>query len=327
VSFPEIILYRTRAILAAVLCTLAANDAAGSCGAAFCVVNTDWSTQGVLADSGVRFDLRFETIDLDQPRHGRDRVAVGAIPAHHDEVETRNDNWIATVDWSFAPRWAATLTLPYVDREHFHIHNHRGEPLAERWSFDGLGDARLQARRVFGGDSADGMSLIAWGVTAGVKLPTGKHDVTNAEGAVAERTMQPGTGTTDALLGLFWHGAAPVAGWSWFARAQALLPMGSRDGFKPGRSLQLDAGARYAVGTSLGVMLQLNATHKDRDRGVNSEPADSGQRAAFVSPGLSWNAGRDAQLYAFVQLPLYQSVNGVQLTAAWSALAGLSMRF
>ena len=29
----------------------------------------------------------------------------------------------------------------------------------------------------------------------------------------------------------------------------------------------------------------------------------------------------------FVQLPLYQSVNGVQLTAKWSALAGVSWRF
>ena len=47
----------------------------------------------------------------------------------------------------------------------------------------------------------------------------------------------------------------------------------------------------------------------------------------FVSPGLSWNFSRDAQLYGFVQLPIYQAVNGVQLTARWSALAGVSLRF
>jgi hypothetical protein len=74
-------------------------------------------------------------------------------------------------------------------------------------------------------------------------------------------------------------------------------------------------------------MLQANAVFKGRDSGPNAEPDDSGQRQLFVSPGMSWNATRDMQVYAFVQLPLYQAVNGVQLTADWSALAGVSFRF
>ena len=32
----------------------------------------------------------------------------------------------------------------------------------------------------------------------------------------------------------------------------------------------------------------------------------------FVSPGISWNLSKNTQLYAFVQIPVYQSVNGVQ---------------
>jgi hypothetical protein len=47
----------------------------------------------------------------------------------------------------------------------------------------------------------------------------------------------------------------------------------------------------------------------------------------FVSPGVSWNLSKATQLYAFVQLPIYQSVNGVQLTASRSFLAGVSSRF
>jgi hypothetical protein len=38
-------------------------------------------------------------------------------------------------------------------------------------------------------------------------------------------------------------------------------------------------------------------------------------------------APRTATLYGFVQLPLYQYVNGVQLTAGWSAVAGVSVQF
>jgi hypothetical protein len=41
----------------------------------------------------------------------------------------------------------------------------------------------------------------------------------------------------------------------------------------------------------------------------------------------SVNVSKSAQLYAFAQFPLYQKVNGVQLTADWSALAGVSWRF
>jgi hypothetical protein len=306
-------MHRHRALaLAAALCGLSI-DASASCGAAYCLVNTDWSAQGAWTEPGARIDLRYETIDLDQPRNGSTRVAVGEIPRHHDEVETKNRNFVAAFDWSFSPEAGLSLSLPYVDRDHLHIHNHQGEKIEERWSFRGMGDARLVGRY--------GMFSL------GVKLPTGKHDVVNGDGEEAERTLQPGSGTTDAILGLAWSGAAPLDGWSWFARAQATLPMNSRDGFRPGKTVQLDGGMRYAASSTVGLMLQANLQVKDRDSGVNAEPEDSGQRSLYLSPGISWNITRAAQLYAFVQLPVYQAVNGVQLTADWSALAGVSLRF
>ena len=315
------------ACIAAAAATMAAFDASASCGAAFCLVNTDWTSQGTYAPDGIHFDLHYEYVDLDQPRHGTDRVAVGEIPRHHDEVETRNHNIMAALDWSFAPKWGVSFSLPYVDRYHLHIHNHHGEKLAETWDFREIGDARLQGRYVDMAMADDASRMSTWGVNFGVKLPTGKFDVKNGEGSEAERTLQPGTGTTDALLGVFWHGAAPLTGWSWFSRASVVLPMNSRDDYKPGNQLLVDAGVRYAIGNNAAAMLQVNGQFKDRDKGANAEPDDSGQRQVFVSPGISWNPTRDTQVYAFVQLPIYQAVNGVQLTADWSALAGVSFRF
>lgn len=312
-------------ILGAAVCA-AALDASASCGSAFCLVNTDWSAQGAWTDGGARFDLRYETIDLDRPRAGRDRVAVGEIARDHDEVETRNRNVVAAVDWNLSPLWGVSLTLPYVDRRHLHLHHDGDEVHEERWNFRGLGDARVQARYVFTANDDPQLPCSA-GLTFGLKLPTGKHDVVNGDGEAAERTLQPGTGTTDALLGVFWHKSHPLTGWSYFTRAHAVVPIDSRDGFKPGRQLQADAGARYAVSSKVGLMLQANLQVKGRDQGVNAEPEDSGQRALYLSPGISWNAARDAQGYAYMQVPIYQSVNGVQLTAAWSAVAGVSWRF
>jgi hypothetical protein len=306
---------------------LAAFNAGASCGSAFCLVNTDWSSQGAWVEPGVRFDLRYETIDLDQPRSGRDRVAVGQIPRHHDEVETKNRNVVAAIDWNLAPAWGLSLSLPYVDRDHRHIHNHQGEHLLETWSFRELGDVRVLGRYEFFASREDVAAQRSAGLTFGVKLPTGRHDVANDEGELAERTLQPGTGTTDLLIGAYLHGAAPLADMSWFARVQAVVPMNSRDGYKPGKQLSVDGGVRYAVARDVGLMLQLNYLVKDRDGGAQAEPADSGQRQLFVSPGVSWNLSKNAQVYAFVQFPLHQSVNGVQLTADRSALAGVSWRF
>jgi hypothetical protein len=303
------------------------HDAAASCGAAFCLVNTDWSAQGAWVEPGARFDLRFETVTLDQPRTGTERIAVGEIPRHHDEVETKNRNWVANIDWSPSAAWGLNLSIPYVDREHVHVHNHHGEKLVEAWSFRDVGDVRVQARHELFSWSETPEHQSSAGVMLGVKLPTGKHDVANADGDLAERTLQPGSGTTDVLAGLYWHGMAPLNDVSWFMRVQGVIPANTRDGFKPGRQLSADMGARYAVGRDVGLMLQLNYIAKGRDSGPEAEPGDSGQRQLFVSPGVSWNVGRSAQLYAFAQFPVYQRVNGVQLTADWSALAGVSWRF
>jgi hypothetical protein len=318
---------KLRFALLGAVASCAAFNAAASCGSAFCLVNTDWSSQGAWADTGPRFDLRYELIDLDQPMHGTDRIGVGEIPRHHDEVSTKNRNLVGTAHWGFTPGWALSLSVPYVDREHLHFHNHQGEQIPETWSFRELGDARVQAQYQFFNSIADPTSPRSAGVTFGVKLPTGKSDVTNDEGEEAERSLQPGTGTTDLLLGTYWHGAAPLTGWTWFAQAQAVLPMNSHEGYKPGRQLHLDGGVRRAIGDDLALMLQVNYSAKGRDSGVNAEPEDSGQRQLFASPGVSYNLGRNAQAYAFVQLPLYQAVNGVQLVADWSAVAGVSFRF
>jgi hypothetical protein len=314
-----------RILLGAAMCA-AALDASASCGSAFCLVNTDWSAQGAWTGSGAVFDLKYEFIDLEQPRAGSDKVAVGEIPAHHDEVFTRNRNLVAGIDWNLTPLWGVSITLPYIDREHLHIHNHHGEKLEERWDFRGVGDARVQGRYVFTQSDNPEMPCLA-GVTFGLKLPTGKYDVANGDGDLAERTLQPGTGTTDALLGAYWHTARPLEGWAYFVRGQAVLPMNSRDEFKPGAQLYADAGARYAVNSKVALMIQANALWKGQDKGANAEPEDSGQHGLFVSPGISWNATRDVQAYAFVQVPVYQWVRGVQLTADWSAVAGVSLRF
>ena len=71
----------------------------------------------------------------------------------------------------------------------------------------------------------------------------------------------------------------------------------------------------------------MNTLWKDRDSGAKAEPEDTGGTFVHLSPGINVALSEKTQLYGFVQVPLYQRVNGVQLTADWSVAAGLSHRF
>ncbi len=294
-----------------------------SCGAAFCPINTQWDTQGMWTEPGWRADVRYEYIPQTEPRSGSDKIGVGQISHHHDEVKTINRNVLTTLDYGFASGWGVTASLPMVDRNHTHIHNHGGGQLIEQWDFTEIGDAQLVGRYQF----HHWNSPYVFGLYFGTKLPTGRIDIENGDGDRAERSLQPGTGTTDALLGFYVRENLLQLNSSVFVQALAQLPLNERDDYKPGEKLSVDFGYRYNVTQCLSLMLQLNGQYKWRDGGADAEPDDSGGRALSLSPGVSYGVTETLQLYGFVQKPLYQHVNGVQLTQDWSVVTGVSMHF
>ena len=124
----------------------------------------------------------------------------------------------------------------------------------------------------------------ATGIHFGLKLPTGRFNVRNGDGEFAERSLQPGTGTTDALLGAFMTRSLPLKDLSWFAQGIVQVPLNTREGYRPGQRVTLDAGLRY-------------------------------------------DATADVRRYGFLQLPVFQYVNGVQITAHKAAVLGVNVRF
>lgn len=318
----------TWAALAAAL-TLAFWPLSGhaSCGSAFCSINTDWNVQGVFADPGGRAELRYEYLPQTQLRAGSRKVEPGAVPRHHDEVETINQALFGSIDYNFGSGWGMSLLVPLVQREHEHIHHHHGAALTERWDFRALGDMRVAGRRAWQQMADDASLSQSWGLLFGLKLPTGATDEANAEGEVAERSLQPGTGTTDALGGAFYQVGWPQLGLSAFAQGLYGSALNSHDQYRPGTRFTLDGGLRWDATPDWALLLQLNALWRGRDSGAQAEPEDSGGRYLFASPGLSWSLGRELQVFALVQLPLYQHVNGVQLTASWGATVGVGWRF
>ncbi len=312
--------------LALALC--APLGAAASCGSAFCMVDTQWSMQGVNVTPGTRFDLHYEYINQDRVQNGRRRIGVGEIPRDHDEVQTVNRNFIGTLDHNFDANWGIAATLPIVRRTHFHLQNEDdGTQTPENWKFTEVGDLRLLGRYQFSPTETPEHALGQSGLLFGLKLPTGSFKVRNPDGERAERTLQPGSGTTDALFGAFLRQALPLKDLSWFVQGLVQIPLTTREDYRPGRRINVDAGMRYEATEKLGLLLQMNGLIKGRDGGAQAEAEDSGGRSLFLSPGVAYALTKDIQVYSFLQLPLYQFVNGVQLVADRALVVGLSTRF
>lgn len=321
---------KTTCLLTSLMCNmllaLTPISAHSSCGSAFCAVNTNWTPQSVWTETGSSVDLRYEYINQDRLMSGARRVSVAAMPDDPQEVSTRNQNLFVSLGHQFASGWGVNLLAPVIDRQHLHRIDTGGSIVPETTDFTELGDVRLSGHYQRAASRDTTQPAIA-GISVGLKLPTGRLDVASREGQRAERSLQPGSGTTDLTIGAFYHRKLPQRGAAWFAQMQMSQPLYSRAGFKPGAQWGVDIGYTAHVNARFSALLQANLLLKTRDRGAAAEPADSGGRFLYLSPGLSYAASKTVQLYGFVQLPVYQYVNGVQLTAASALVAGISKRF
>ncbi len=292
-----------------------------SCGAAFCSASNDWLTLTQGVTPGWRVWTQVEYLRQDQLRAGTDKLSPAELTEHHQEIKTINRNALLGLEYGFAPGWSANLVLPYSNREHLHVHTHHGTPIPEAWQFDHIGDARLTLRHQLAAHPG-GWS---WNLQGGLKLPTGRTDVRNADGDAAERSVQPGSGTTDLLLGGGLAYAPLSLPGSLFSNLTVQAPLDEKDGYQPGWRTSVQAGWLFPLGGKLDLILQGNLLYVKHDRGINAEPDDSGRTEAALVPGLAYALSRNLSVYGQVELPFYQKVAGIQLTHDYAVSAGLSL--
>jgi hypothetical protein len=318
-----------------------ASTAHASCGSAYCSIDTHWDTQGLASDEGLRVNLRYSYAKADKLRAGSSKIAPEAPSGSDAEIENRRTlNQLLDIDaeYTINARWNIALGVPVVMRDHTHTFDSSvSGPFTQQAKFSSLGDVR-----VVGKYKLDlGSMTSGGGIRFGLKLPTGAINKTMsppdpADPTVAyalERSAQPGTGSTDAILGAYYFRNLPGTDWGWFVNAQAQSALSTRDHYRPGTQLVFDLGTHYAISPSLSALLQLNAQHRARDTGNNANVA-SGGYSWNLSPGLSYALTPQTQVYGFVQVALKQYANtdpadaaSGQLTAPWSVAVGVTHRF
>lgn len=311
-----------RAALSALLLLPNLAAACSSCG---CTLNSDWVSEGYTSGRGLRFDLRFDSFDQDELRNGRDRVSRGDLALPNDEeIQKRTDNRNTTlgIDYALSRSFAVNLQVPYFDRDHSTYAE--GDTALSYSHSSGIGDVRLTGRWQGWSDDA------GRGVMFGLKLPTGDTGVDFRSGPQAgeplDRGLQPGTGTTDLLLGIYQVGAlSPSIGY--FAQATLQQPLAAHDHFRPGTGLNVNAGLRYLDWGRVTPQLQLNVRSERRESGADADVANSGATLVYLSPGLGVRFNRNWDGFAFVQFPVYQHVNGLQLEPRRFFSIGLQYRY
>lgn len=317
---------RTQSLFPAlVVAALVFAPRAQACSACGCTLSSDWASQGLASSRGWRVDLRYDFFEQGQLREGTDKVSRSSFSypnAREVQRYTINRNATFAFDYGISSKWAVNVALPWFDRAHATIAE--GDTDISTSHDRGIGDVRVLGRYV--GFDAQHRT----GIEFGLKLPTGTFDSPfrggPQQGETLDRGLQLGTGTTDALLGIYTFGSL-APDWGYFAQALLQLPLTSRDEFKPGAGINTNFGLRYTGLGAVEPQLQLNARIEKRENGANADIENSGATLVYLSPGVTWHASPRLSAYAFVQAPLYQRVNGLQLEATQLASVGLHYHF
>jgi len=299
--------------------------ARASCGSATCPI--DPQSLNLPAPGQWTLDLSFQYIDQDRLWHGRHEIARPE-PPEEGELELRTVNRITTLlaNYAASPDLIVTASLPYVARYHEHFDSRD----FETFHLDGVGDGSISARYRFLPN--------VWGGLA-VKLPTGSRSSTNAEGDEAEPTIAPGSGSTDLSASVVYQSTASVrsltygplgniAALPWFVGVTAKRTgRGTRD-YRSGNEIQVNAGANYPLFEAFQVLFQLNYRAKTKDDVGKTDAIrdDTGGTFLYASPGLRFAFTPKTALYGYVQIPIYQRINGVNVASRYNLFGGFQVR-
>jgi hypothetical protein len=304
-----------------------------ACAACGDSLSKDWGTQGVSATPGYTADLSYGYINQNQQRYGSGTASpalISQLQTAGQEIEdyTITRTLMASLNYT-SDTWGINTMLPLVRRTHGRFGVGSGYLSS---SDNSLGDMRMIGR--YTGFSADKST----GIIAGIKLPTGSTNANFNDGVTPlDPSLQIGTGSTDVILGGFLAGAMNEYGWFGQGTVQHAVATKSfaRSDYRPGDVYSLSAGIRYAIfGARFTPMLQLNYIHRKPDTGDAATPPEAltggpatGGTLVYLAPGALVRVGSGTSVYGFIQLPVYQHVNSLQLSPRYTLTLGVQQTF
>ena len=327
-----------KGLLSGLLASLASIQLAQACAGCGCSLSSDWEGLNFAGSSSKKLEIRYDNVDQTDLRAGQHRISAqdAATLTHNGdplEVEryTHNQYYGVYYDQGVSEHFGINIHIPIIRRVHETLGTASdgvtagpdgGQYTSSRTD---LGDMRITGRYIVG-ESRD------FGLTFGLKLPTGSTtrsgrslDPSNPDPVRIDPGLQPGTGTTDIIIGAIKTGALDKS-LEYFAQAQYQYALAAHDGYRPGNGTNISLGLKYMEMGNIVPQIQLNARFVAHDTGARADTVATGGTLVYFSPGLSWRLTRKLVAYGFVQVPILQTVRGVQLTPKSNLSIGLRYR-
>src|SRR5258706_9249192 len=287
-----------------------------ACATCGCALSND-AAMGYSAGAGWRVNLEYDYINQNQLRSGIH--AVSSVP-DGTEFEHNTVNRYLTFGLSYSPDadWNIAVRIPYVDRNHSTYGTFdSAQPLPNLSSShsSSLGDVKLI------GSYQGFLPTHNLGVQLGVKLPTGRYgtavkfDSGPNAGMPLDASLQPGTGSTDLIVGGYYYQAISQ-NWDAFINGRIQAAVTGKqtepgDDGRIGHELHVSSGFRYEANPSIVPQVQINLVRKSADQGALADTAGNARVVAYLNPGLTVRLTHTLPPYGFVHVPGYRRRDGL----------------
>ncbi len=294
----------------------------------FCLLSQGISPLDTMKGSGIKITERYTL--LDQIYQGTSKQANEGVKEEHRTTEL-------TGFYGVTPEFMLLAVVPYK------YGKTTGDPMpggmpdtTMAGSASGLGDVALIGRYTFlKSETPDATSVMA--SLAGIKFPTGKTDARTSDGmGYLDSHMQPGTGSTDYLLGLSYSHS--LEKFSLSANVLGTITTQGKFGTTThqfGNSLNYDVTAKYRIAPAAFsptkpqwfVALGLNGELRDREKENGVTVGDSGGNTIYLSPGIQLVLAPHWVVEATYQHAIYHNLYGMQLGETYKAVGGVTYLF
>lgn len=168
------------------------------------------------------------------------------------------------------------------------------------------------------------------GLLGGIKVPSGWYTYPHVD-----RDNQIGTGSTDLIVGAYHWGNLPLSlenhQFNWYIEGSYDLPVFTQDHYKPGREFDGALGLTYNLGTvaflkEIAPLVALVGSDRVRDSQSQADPTNTGYSRLLITPGIETKLSV-IRWYTDIGIPIYQNVNGDQITAPYLLKTVLSYDF
>ena len=228
--------------------------------------------------------------------------------------------------YGLQPRLSVIAILPFVDKELSLRDGAVPQPVG---GSTGLGDALFLAKwRFYKRDR--GMGTFQLAIELGVKAPTGADDLRGIDNQLLAPALQRGSGSWDPT-GDFLATYVPPAGrgrWIFTGDAGVTATTKAND-FEVGNQVSYDGMVKYRVhparypGRDTFLVFEVNGRWQDQARAGGLPLTDSGGHTVYLAPGVQFLLRQNVILEGGVQLPVWHGLNGTQLAAGRTVLAGV----